>query len=220
MDKLLFRSMKLIGSIFLVFFLFACGIQKQQNLSFQGKLVYLISGDKFDPNAKDSSNFQLVYAKDSMLRVENFTPIGKQIYIKHIPKNRAYILMDLHTRKVAIKSIPEPPPNTGKYKFNKKFGSTKIAGKKAKNIQVEIPDIDSSFLMHYFDDISHKYSEAIPGMPGLPVKYTLFSNDEFMNYELILFEEKELSIDLFGIPSDYTIMTMDEFIDLMEEENF
>ena len=148
-----------------------------------------------------------------MLRIENFTQLGKQVYIKHITKNRAYILMEFNGEKIALKSIPEPPANAGKYEFKKKRGKQDIAGKSARKMQVKIPNVDSLFIMYYYDDISHDYSEAIPGLPGLPVKYTLIVNDELADFELIKFEQKEISIDFFGIPSDYKVMTMDEFVE-------
>jgi hypothetical protein len=135
---------------------------------FEGKMVYKLSSDKLDRLATDSMDYQVIYAKDSMLRIENFTPIGKQIYIKHIPKNRAYILLDLEFQKFAIQSIPEPPVNAGKYEFKKKRGSEVICGIEAKKILVTIPDLDTTVTMLYHPKISADYSEAIPGMPGMP----------------------------------------------------
>lgn len=189
----------------------SCGTKIPER--FEGKMVYKISSQRIDKMGSDSSGYQIIYAKDSMLRIENFTQLGKQVYIKHITKNRAYILMEFDGKKVALKSIPEPPVNTGKYEFKKKREKTAIAGRTARKMQVKIPNVDSLFYMYYFEDISHDYSEAIPGLPGLPVKYTLIANDELSDFELILFEPKEISIDYFGIPSDYEMMTMDEFIE-------
>lgn len=207
----------LISSITLLL-LIRCALQSPVQTPFQGKIVYKISADYIDPNDDDSSSYQIVYAKDSMLRVENFTPIGKQIYIKHIPKNRAYILMDVFTERLAIQSIPEPPPNEGKYVFTPKKKTKKIAGKKANEINVQIPEIDSVFTMYYYPDIPGKYSEAIPGLNGLPAKYTLYSNGIFFDYEVISIERYTTDRDLFGIPSDYRIITMEEFIEMIQEE--
>lgn len=190
--------------------LLSCGTKVQER--FEGKMVYKITSERIDYSAEDSLGYQVIYAKDSMLRIENFTQLGKQVYIKHITKNRAYILMEFEGEKVALKSIPEPPANAGKYKFSKKRGKEVIAGRTARKMEVKIPNVDSLFTMFYFDDVSHDYSEAIPGLPGLPVKYTLIANDELSDYELIQFEQKAMSIDFFGIPSDYKIMTMDEFM--------
>jgi hypothetical protein len=194
-----------------ILLLCACGTKVQER--FEGKMVYKITSERTDYAADDSLGYQVIYAKDSMLRIENFTQLGKQVYIKHITKNRAYILMEFEGEKVALKSIPEPPANAGKYEFSKKRGKETISGRTARRIEVKIPNIDSLFIMYYFDDISHDYSEAIPGLPGLPVKYTLIANDELTDYKLIQFEQKAISIDYFGIPSGYKVMTMDEFME-------
>lgn len=195
--------------IFLI--LFGCGTKVQER--FEGKMVYKISSERNEHSQDDSLGYQVIYAKDSMLRIENFTQLGKQVYIKHITKNRAFILMEFEGEKVALKSIPEPPANEGKYEFSKRKGKETIMGRTARKIEVKIPNIDSLFMMYYFEDVSHDYSEAIPGLPGLPVKYTLIANGEFSNFELIHFEQKAIGIDYFGVPSDYKIMTMDEFIE-------
>src|SRR5690554_7315881 len=63
-----------------------------------------------------------------MLRIDSYTPIGKQIYIKHIPKNRAYILMDLGMQKVAIQTIPDTLEDSNRYVFEKKSGKKNFAG--------------------------------------------------------------------------------------------
>lgn len=184
---------------------------------FEGKMVYKLSSDKLDRLATDSMEYQIIYAKDSLLRIENFTPIGKQVYIKHIPKNRAYILLDFEWGKFAIQSIPEEPINAGKYQFKKKRGKINICGIEAKQINVTIPNIDSTVTMLYHPKLSADYSEAIPGIPGMPLRYALLVNDIFTTFELVSFEEKMLPRDLFGIPSDYKIVTMDEFIELIKE---
>jgi hypothetical protein len=205
------NSIFLIVSIVIIQLLGSCGTKVQER--FEGKMVYKISSSRTEHIDEDSLGYQIVYAKDSMLRIENFTQLGKQVYIKHITKNRAYILMEFNGEKIALKSIPEPPANAGKYEFKKKRGKQDIAGKSARKMQVKIPNVDSLFIMYYYDDISHDYSEAIPGLPGLPVKYTLIVNDELADFELIKFEQKEISIDFFGVPSDYKVMTMDEFVE-------
>src|SRR5690554_302548 len=87
--------------------LLSCSLPQAISEDFEGKLVYSVSSIANSPDMADSINYQVVYAKDSMLRIDSFTPIGKQVYIKHIPKNRAYILMDLGMQKVAIQTIPD-----------------------------------------------------------------------------------------------------------------
>lgn len=195
----------------------SCRVQQPNMTPFEGKIVYHLSSEQMKVNEEDSTAYQIIYAQDTMVRIENFTPIGKQVYIKHIPKNKAYILMDLNTKKVAIQTTTDEVPDADEFKFEYKIGSSEIAGRKAKKIKVKIPNIDSTFVMHYFDDISHEYSEAVPGIPGLPAKYTIISNDSYIDFEAILLEERKVSRDLFGIPSDYEIMSMDSFMEMIKE---
>lgn len=202
--------------MFILLLLIGCGVQKESETPFEGKLVYAVSSVENNPDAADSINYQVVYAKDSLLRTESFTPIGKQIYIKHIPKEKAYILMDLNSRKVAIQTATDTVDRSDKYAFKSKMGSKTFAGKKAKNISVTLKEQDTTIVMNYLENISPRYSEAIEGIPGLPVKYSVYSNGLWVNYELITFEEREISKDKFGIPSDHEIMSLDEFMDIMK----
>jgi hypothetical protein len=201
----------------IVMLLFGCSLPQAISDDFEGKIVYTVDSPANTPNPEDSINYQVVYAKDSMLRIDNFTPIGKQIYIKHIPKNRAYILMDLGTRKVAIQTIPDTLKESGKYIFKHKAGSETFAGIKAKNIEVTDTEQDTTMVMNYSPDISPKYSTALKGIPGLPIKYALHSNGMWLSYQLLSIEERPLDIDIFGIPSDHEIITLDEFIELIKE---
>lgn len=205
-------AVTLIGLILLG----SCGVQKESKTPFEGKLVYAVSSVENNPNDADSINYQIVYAKDSLVRIESFTPIGKQIYIKHIPKERAYILMDLFHKKVAVQTITDTIDRSDKYSFKSKIGSKTFAGKKAKNIAVTLNEKDTTMIMNYIENISPKYTEAIEGIPGLPAKYSVYSNGLWITYELISFEERPVSKNKFGIPSDHEIMTFDEFMEIMK----
>lgn len=197
--------------------LFSCKNSSVIPASFEGKIVYKMSSALLNPDDPDSMNYQVVYAQDTMLRIESRTPIGNQIYIKHIPRNRAYILMDLFFDKFAIQNIPDESPNAGKYLFQEKRGSKKIAGRKARQMDVTLPETDTTITMYYYPDILPDYTEALPGMPGLPAKYTLYSGGEYITYEIVAIEERTLDRDLFGIPTDHKIVTLEEFMEIVEK---
>ena len=152
-----------------------------------------------------------------MLRIESYTPIGKQIYIKHIPKNRAYILMDLGFQKVAIQTIPDTTLDDHRYKFSFASGKRDFANIISNNIKVKDNEYDTTFIMNYYKDISPKYSTAIKGIPGLPVNYYLYVEGIWVNYQLVSLEKKALNHDLFGIPSEYKIVSLDEFIEMIKD---
>src|SRR5690554_3766966 len=191
--------------------LLSCSLQQTVSEHFEGKLIYSIESPGNIPDEKDSINYQVVYAKDTMLRIDSYTQIGKQTYIKHIPKNKAYILMDLGVKKVAIQTIQDTLKNDDRYIFKKARGKKKFAGRKANNINVTDNVFDTTMTMNYLEEVPSKYSTAIKGMPGLPVNYSLNVDGLWTTYKLKEIEEKTLSIDLFGIPSNYEIITLDEF---------
>ena len=124
--------------------------------------------------------------------------------------------MDLFHQKVAIQTITDTVDRSAKYLFKPKMGSKTFAGKKAKNISVTFNEQDTTIVMNYIEDISPRYSEAIEGIPGLPVKYSVYSKGLWITYELISFEERKISKDKFGIPSDHKIITFDEFMEIMK----
>lgn len=204
--------------ITILFTLYSCSLPKSHNEDFQGKMVYKITSPINNPSPNDSSNYQTVYMMDSMLRIDSHTPLGKQQYIKHIPRNRAYILMDLGVKKVAIQTIPDTTGNNGKYVFKHKMGTDEIAGMKAKRVKVTDTDQDTTFIVNYLPEVSPKYSNALDGIPGLPVKYSIFSNGVWISYEMIEFEEKSIDRDNFGIPSDHEIITLDEFMEMLQQQ--
>ena len=208
---------KVLSYIVLILTLASCSSPKASIENFEGKLVYIVSSELNNPDMSDSINYQIVYAKDSMLRIDNFTPIGKQTYIKHIPKNKAYILMDLGMKKVAIQTIADTLENDNRYLFKKAFGKKKIANRKAKKIHVTDTKFDTTITMNYLEEIPAKYSTAIKGMPGLPVNYSINSSGMWISYQLKTIKEQAIHIDIFGIPSDYEIITLDQFIDLIKD---
>ena len=204
--------------ISILFTIISCATPKVQNAHFEGKFVYKISLPNGIDEVSDSTDYQVVYAKDSMLRIENNTPIGKQIYIKHIPRNRAYILMDFGATKLAIQTIPDTASENSNYHYSSLKGGEKIAGFKTQSIAVHDIEMDTTITMNYYPNISSKYSTAYTRMPGLPMKYYLLSDNEWVKYQIQSIEEKVLDINLFGIPSDYQIITFDEFIELLQQE--
>ncbi|PWH86148.1 lipoprotein [Brumimicrobium oceani] len=208
---------KILSFTLLLFLLSACSSPKVSIDNFEGKFIYTISTIEEEVNLSDSTSYQIVYAKDSMLRIDNFTPIGKQIYIKHIPKNKAYILMDVGMKKVAIQTIADSSENAGRYLFEHARGKEKMANRKAKKIRVTDTVYDTTFNMNYLEEIPAKYATAIEGMPGLPARYSINANGTWLNYEINSVEERPLNIDLFGIPSGYEVITLDEFIDLIKD---
>lgn len=194
----------------------SCHLSQPVYDNFEGKLVYTIEAAGNTSNPNDSINYQIIYAKDSMLRIDNFTPIGKQTFIQKIPSDTAYLLMDLGFKKVALQTIFDTKRENDNYIFRHKSGSKIFAGIKAKNIKVYDKESDTTIIMNYYPKISPKYSTALEGMPGLPVNYSVPSKGQWINYRLNDIQRKPLSDSVFTIPTDYEIMTLDEFMELIQ----
>lgn len=208
---------QLFGLTVLSIALLACK-NSEKITDFEGIITYQIKGERYDTASSDSLNYQVIYAKDSMMRIDNFTTIGKQTYIKHIEKNKAYILMEIEGKKFAIQNIPGEIKDADLFQYTPQKKHKKIAGLKAQSTNVRIPEIDSVFVMYFYPNIPKKYSEAMPNMPGLPAFYTILSNGEFLDFEAVKVDETDLNIDIFGIPNDYKKISMDDFVKLISNK--
>ena len=210
--------MRILTFSIILFSVFSCSLPKAHNEDFQGKLIFKINSPINNPAATDSSNYQIVYLMDSMMRIDSYTSIGKQLYIKHIPKNKAYILMTLGDKKVAVQTIPDTASVLKKYSFKPKMGSDIIANQKAKRVMVTHNEQDTTFMVNYLPNISSKYSNALNGLPGFPIKYSIYSSGIWFTHELISLEQRPVNRDNFGIPSDHEIITLDEFMEMLQQQ--
>lgn len=198
--------------------LFSCHLPQPIYDDFEGKFVYSIDAPGNDPDPTDSINYQVTYAKDSMLRIDNFTAMGKQTYIQKISSDTAYLLIDLGFKKVAIQNIFDTTKKEDNYTFKYKLGSKTFAGVKAKNIKVFDKEQDTTIIMNYDPEISPKYSTALEGAPGLPINYSIPTKGQWIHYQLNDIQRKKLSDALFEIPSDYEILTIDEFMEIIQSK--
>ncbi len=189
----------------------------QKAKPFSGKLTYSIniadtSLSKYFPEKK-----MFIHTNDSLLRIENHTEeFGIQILIKHMIKNKSYLLLSLDKGNFAIQtSHDEENMDSSLYSISRKMGKTKICGLKAKKLMVNHPSFESQIEFYYLPKYAPKYLNAYYEFPGLPVLYYLNSEYGLLKYELIEIQEEIPNYDLFGIPSDYKKITFDEFVQEM-----
>jgi len=197
-------------------FLFCCSLffaQKKQT-PFNGELLF--TAKRIIPADSAKENV-LIYAKDSLLKVINFSShMGKQELIKHLTKEKSYLLLETTKGKFAIKTDYSKAQDTSlQYAFTKKMGSKKINGKKAKKLEVKFNDIDKKFTFYYYKDIDAKYGSAYTSFPGLVVQYVIPTDHGVYEYVLTELKQTTPPLSLFMIPEGYKRVTLEEFMDEM-----
>lgn len=163
-------------------------------------------------------NGMILYTNDTVSRTENFTEsLGKQVNIRHMEFDKAYILVETEFGNYAIQQPQTPDSLKSKtsYRFKKKCGKRKILGMKAKRYLVDHNSFEEPIEFLYLKNYSNKYLNNFSEIPGLLVKFSVVTPDAILDYELIRFNPYEPNRDLFGIPSDYKRVSLDDFLDIM-----
>ena len=188
----------------------SCFSQKNK-AAFSGELLYNI--EKLSP-ADSTPSKMLIYAKDSLLKVINFSSIlGKQEMIKHLRLNRSYVLVSTTRGNFAIKNDLNTDKDTVEtYTFKKKFGRTKIAGIRAKRILVTLRGIEKKFIFYYHPKINAKYGSAYQNLPGLLLEYYVVNENGLIKYTLENIKHSDVPLGIFMIPTDYKKVSLEEFI--------
>lgn len=208
-------------SVFSLFFIFSmvltsCAHKKE---AFVGMLEYKITVRDTSLRQFIPDNTMFLYTNDTITRMENYTErLGQQIIIRHIEKNKSYMLIETQQGKFAIKTdlnkIDTVKTET-KYTFKKKTGKEAVLGMKANKIEVNHPDFDEPIVFLYLKQYSNEYLNNFDSIPGLLVKYSVVTPDAILDYELVKFSEYTPNNDLFGIASDFKRVTIEEFMDII-----
>ena len=202
-------------SIVVVFlFLVSCTFAQEQ-VPFQGKLVYSIqimdtSLRKIYPDKE-----MVIYTNDTLLRIENATDqLGQQVLIKHMLLNKSYLLLETPIDNYAIQTDHSTQKiDSFPYSFQKKWGKRKIAGIKANRLMVKHAAYDKPMEFLYIKNTSNHYLNAFTNFPGLLASYYVVTVDGIFVYKLKSMETMVPQHDLFGIPSDFKKVTFDQFMD-------
>jgi hypothetical protein len=203
--------MKVIVLFVSIFFLFANSAQAQLS----GMLVYqvdLLSADTMNPQ----NHWQVVvYTNDTMVRVETQGgPFGKQVYIRHMVLNKAYLLLAMDGQKFAIRTdLANKSKDTSlNYTVKKLVGSKKINAIRCKKYKITDVGAPMGYVCYFAKKIPNKYIEVYQDIPGLALDYFLPSQNGLIHYQLVQYEAQVLDKNMFGIPSDYKKVTFEEFM--------
>jgi hypothetical protein len=200
-------------TVFLFIFLWSVTIIAQKkHLPFSGELLF--KAQRIIP--MDSvQEHMLIYAKDSLLNVVNFSSnMGKQELIKHLSKEKSYLLLETTKGKYAIRTnYTKHQDSTLSYSFKKKLGSKRIAGMKAKKLSVTFKDIDKKFSFYYLKNIPAMYGSAYTNFPGLVVEYYIPTDEGMFQYTLTEFKRIDPPLTLFMVPTGYKLVSIEEFME-------
>jgi hypothetical protein len=199
------------------------GFQSQMfaQKAFVGRLEYHLKLD--NPQDKDNINVDtmIIYTNDTIVRIETRSKLGEQILIKHLKKQKSYLLLNVSGQKFAIQTnidttlVKNTTEQEIKYFI---FGCKKIAGLKSKKAIINRNDLDSQRIVYYSKKIRPDLLDVYEGIKGLPVDYYLQHTDGIYHYTLKEQTNQPISRDLFGIPSDYVITTFDDFLKAIRQE--
>jgi len=188
----------------------------QKQIPFTGMLEYTITSVDTLNNATTAVNKMFLYTNDTITRTENFTrKLGQQVAIRHMAKQKSYLLLITDSGKFAIQSDHSKNDSIQKeseYVFKKKWFKRKIAGQKASRILVSHPNFQEPIEFLYLKNRSNKYLNIHTEIPGLLLKYSIQTADGRLNYELVKLNEYTPNNDLFGIPSDFEKISFDDFL--------
>jgi hypothetical protein len=200
-------------TVFLFSFLWSVTIIAQKkHLPFSGELLF--KAQRIIP--MDSvQEHMLIYAKDSLLNVVNFSSnMGKQELIRHLTKEKSYLLLETTKGKYAIRTnYTKYQDTTLSYSFKKKLGSKRIAGMKAKKLSVTFKDIDKKFSFYYLKNIPAMYGSAYTNFPGLVVEYYIPTDEGMFQYTLTEFKRIDPPLTLFMVPTGYKLVSIEEFME-------
>jgi hypothetical protein len=199
-------------------FLLCCPLffAQKKHLPFSGELLF--KAQRVIP--MDSvQEHMLIYAKDSLLKVINFSSnMGKQELIKHLSKEKSYLLLETTKGKYAIRTnYTKYQDTTLSYSFKKKLGSKRIAGMKAKKLSVTFTDIDKKFTFYYLKNIPAIYGSAYTNFPGLVVEYYIPTDEGMFQYTLTELKRIDPPLTLFMVPTDYKRVSIEEFMEEMSK---
>ena len=195
-------------------FLFSISFCQKKQAPFSGEMLF--SAQRVIP--KDSAQeHMLIYAKDSLLKIVNFSSqMGKQELIKHLTKQKSYLLLETTKGNYAIRtSYAKYQDSSLTYTYKKRFGSKRIAGFKAKKIQVTFKDIDKPFTFYYLKGIPARYGSAYTDFPGLAVEYYIPTDEGMFQYTLTELKRTDPPLTLFMVPEKFKRLSLEEFMEEM-----
>ncbi|MBU2019232.1 MAG: hypothetical protein KJ941_06270 [Bacteroidetes bacterium] len=140
----------------------------------------------------------VIYTNDTIVRIESKSKLGEQVLIKHLVKQKSYLLLNVNDQKFAIQTNADTAltKNTIDQKIKYYwFGSKKISGVKAKKAKISRNDLDTAKIFYYTKTIRPDLLNVYEGVKGLPLHYYLQHTDGIYQYQLVEFSDQAVSRD-------------------------
>jgi hypothetical protein len=212
--------MRFLVLLSLVFFLAVACDDNSKVERFEGLLIYETDDPMLNNVPVDSGKFIKHYVKGDSIRVESFTSMGKQVHIKNLANQTAYLIFVFVGKKVALFQDLSLDTIKRNFQWRDSGDSEKIAELKSKSGFISGAYLNNELQVFYSAKYPSKIIDVYDGIiPGLPTKYALLVQGMSVNYELVKLEEKPISDELFKVPSDCLVLTMEEFMELLSTEN-
>lgn len=200
--------------IFCLFAFLLSGVSAQK--PFTGKLVYSVEIADTSLSQLFPKSTMTIYTNDTLLRIETHTDqLGKQVLIRHLHKNKGYLLIETATDNYAIQLPEQEHEEERKYTFKKIKGKKEICGLNSQKLSVSINGVKQPLDYYYHKSISARYIPGFETFPGLLTDYYALTKDGVYHHQLKEINAQPVSIDLFGIPSDYKKISMSGFVDVI-----
>jgi hypothetical protein len=212
--------MRLLAILSLLFLLaFSCENNNKVE-RFEGLLIYETNDPMLNHVPVDSGKFIKHYVKGDSIRVESFTAMGKQIHIKDLSNQSAYLIFVFAGKKVALYQDLSLDTIQRGFQWAAGKDAKNIAEQKSKNGFISGAFLSQPLQVYYSPRYPSKIIDIYDGIiPGLPTEYTLLVQQMPVLYRLVKLEEKIISDDLFKVPADCLVLTMEEFMEMLSYEN-
>ena len=207
--------MRLILTAFAVSCAFLSLAQKEP---LQGVFEYTATIMVPDTNVVYKQWSVVIRTNDTIVRVETETEMfGNQVYLRNIPLNKAYLLLNMGNKGYAIQTDLNKKPEAEKeaqYTITKVKGKKKIAGYKCQKYHVVDKGQVEGYDCYFAKKLSNKYLEVYHEVPGMALDYYIPTSEGLIHYELMSFKKEVVDRNLFGVPSDYERITFDQFMNM------
>jgi hypothetical protein len=212
--------MRLFALLSLVFFLAVACDESPKVVRFEGVLIYETDDPMLNNVPVDSGKFIKHFVKGDSIRVESFTAMGKQVHIKNLANQTAYLIFVFGGQKVALYQDLSLDTIKRNFQWTDSGDSKKIAEQKSKSGFISGAYLNEPVQVFYATKYPSKIIDVYDGIiPGLPTKYALVVQGMPVTFQLVKLEEKPISDELFKVPTDCLVLTMEEFMTMLSNEN-